>query len=228
MSTQRIFTEAELKEMGARTRDLIDDAIDKGELEKAKRLSHRMYAESLYIHDLYLDWSASLLSYIYDHFGDEVLYDALKQSCTPFWKPVCEMFEKEKDFRRKVEMFAMALRGHLQPLEFEEDDEKVCITCRPCGSGERLIREGAYGPPKNFSMVKKPQLITYGKADFPVYCTHEPILEILSMEWSGYPTIVFYCADDMRAGGCRFCFYKHLEAIPEVAYTKLGKKKEKA
>ena len=67
--------------MVIRTRDLIDEAIDEGELEKAKRLNHRMYAEWLSMHDLYVNWVTSLLSYIYDHYGMKPLSEAIKQSC---------------------------------------------------------------------------------------------------------------------------------------------------
>jgi len=226
MEKRRIFSQTELKELGRKTRDLVDEAIDEGELEKAKRLNHRMYIEFLGMHDLYVNWVTSLMSYIYDHYADEILHQALKQSCTSYWRPIFERYEKEKDFHKKVEMFALGLRGHLQELKIEEDDEKVTFSGLPCGSGERLIQEGAYdGPPKHFSTVKKPQPRTYGKADMPIYCTHEPMIEILPIEWSGYPLVVCYCPQDMRGGGCRFCLYKDPDAIPAEVYTRLGKTK---
>ena len=52
------------------------------------------------------------------------------------------LYEKAEDFRHRVQMFAMGLRGHLQPMKVEEDDEKVCITMVLCGSGERLFKGG--------------------------------------------------------------------------------------
>lgn len=227
MIDKRVFTEAELKEMGVRTRDLINEAIDSNDLQKAKHLNHRMYAEFLAMHDLYLNWVTSLMSYIYNNYGDEALYAALKQSCASFWKPIVQAYDKEKDFRRKVEMFAMGMRGHLQPLELEEDNEKVSIRGCPCGSGERLIREGAYdGPPKNFSRITKPQPMTYGKSDFPIHCAHEPMIEILPIEWSGYPLVVCFCPEDMTKGGCTFSLYKDPDSIPEECYTRVGKKKQ--
>ncbi len=225
MKKGRVFSEVELKEMGTRTRDLIDKAIDAGEFEKAKRLNHRMYAEWLSLHDLYRDWVTGLLSFIYKHYGIEVLYEALKESCAPWAKPMFERYEKESDFRQRVEMFAMGLRGHLQPIDVMEDDEKVCLIMRPCGSGERLIKEGAYGPPKNFSTIKEPHLTTWGNPNFPIYCAHTPLLEILAMERGGYPPFVCYAPEDIRAGGCRFCLYKDPKAIPEWFYTRVEKER---
>ena len=226
MKKDRVFTETELKEMGIRTRDLIDQAIDAGELEKAKRLNQRMYIEWLAMHDFFRDWITGTLSHVFDRYGDEALSEALKEGLSARFKEMVEAYEKA-DFRQKVKMFAMGLRGHLQPIEFTEDDEKVCLTMHPCGSGERLIQEGGYGPPKNFSTVKEPQFMTYNRPNCPVYCAHEPILEILPMEWVGHPLWVVFPPDD-KWGGCRFCIYKDPEAIPEEVYSRVGKEKPKA
>ena len=228
MSNNRVFTDAELEEMGKRTVDLICEAVDAGDKERAKKLSHRMYREFQSMHDLYRDWSTGLMSYIYDNYGDEVLYEATRRGCSVWYKPMVDLYEKTEDFRRKALMFAMGLRGHLQPMKVEEDDEKVCITMIPCGSGERLFKEGGYGPPKNLSIVKKPQPLTYGKPNCPIYCAHEPMLEILPIEWTGYPVWVCFTPDEFTTGGCRFCIYKDPKAIPEEVYTRIGKKKPKA
>lgn len=218
-----VFSEKELEEMGKRTRDLIDEAIDNGELERAKSLNHRMHAEFLSMHDLFRDWIAGLLTYIYENHGEQALEDSMKQSLAAPFKSMIEAYERA-DFRKKVEMLSMGLRGHLQPMEVTEDDEKVCIKMTPCGTGERLVAEGAYGPPKNFSLVKKPHVMTYGKSNCPVYCAHEPILEMLPMDWVGHLLWVVYPSEE-KWGGCRFCIYKRPDLIPEEAYKRLGKKK---
>ncbi len=225
MTQKRVFTEAELKEMSERTRDLIDKAIESGDKERTRSLNHRMYAEWLSMHDLYRDWSTSLLSYIYEHDGMEAYYEALKKSCTDWFKPLFDSMEREESFRRKVEMFAMGLRGHLQPMEIEEDDDRVTLKMCPCGSGERLIKSGGYEAPKNFSLIKEPNLVTFGQPYFPIYCTHTPMLEILQVEWTGYLRIVCDVPDDIKMGGCRFCLYKDPKAVPERFYTRIGKTK---
>ncbi len=223
MKEDHVFSENELEEMGKRTRDLIDEALDKGELERAKRLNHRMHAEFLSMHDLFRDWIAGLLTYIYENYGEQTLEESMKQSLAAPFKSMAEAYERA-DFRNKVEMLSMGLRGHLQPMEVTEDDEKVCIKMTPCGTGERLVDEGAYKPPKNFSLVKKPHVMTFGKSNCPVYCAHEPILEMLPMDWVGHLLWVVYPSEE-KWGGCRFCIYKRPDLIPEEAYKRLGKKK---
>lgn len=223
MEEGRVFTERELEEMGKRTRDLIDEAIDNGEPERAKRLNHRMYAEFLSMHDFFRDWISGLLTYIHENYGEQALDQSMKKALAARFKSMVEAYESA-DFRKKVEMLSMGLRGHLQPIEFTEDDEKVCMKMMPCGTGERLIDEGAYGPPKNFSTVKKPQPMTYGKPNCPVYCAHEAILEMLPIDWVGHPLWVVYPAED-KWGGCRFCIYKRPDDIPREAYKRIGKEK---
>ena len=229
MSKNRIFTREELKELGERTLDLICEAIDAGDKEKAKKLSRRMYREFQSMHDLLRDWVTATLSYIYEKYGDEALYEALHRGCSAWFLPYVETYQKTGDFRRKVQMLAMGLRGHLQPLKIEEDEEKVCITMEPCGSGERQFQDGDYGPPKNFSIVVKAQPMTWSRPNCPIYCTHEPMLEILPIEQTGSPVwVCFPPQDGIATGGCRFCLYKDPEAIPDEAYTRVGKRKPKA
>jgi hypothetical protein len=225
MNMKRVFTEDELKELGRRTLDILCEAIDSGDKEKAKKLSQRMYREFELMHDLYRDWITATLSHIYEDYGDEALYQAMHQGCSSWYRPVVDSYEQAEDFRRRVKMLAMALRGHLQSMKVEEDDEKVCMTMMPCGSGERLFEEGSYGPPKNFSTVKKSQPTTYSKPDCPIYCAHEPMLEILSMEWSGHPVWACFPPEGFATGGCRFCIYKRPEDIPEAVYARVGKEK---
>jgi len=223
MADDRIFTARELEEMSQRTTDLIDEAIDNGKTETAKRLNHRMYAEFLSMHDFFRDWITGLLSYIYENYGEQALDQSLKQSMTARFKEMVQSYENV-DFRAKVKMLCMGLRGHLQPLEIKEDNEKVCIKMTPCGTGERLVDEGAYKPPKGFSTIRKPNFITYGKPNCPVYCAHEPILEMLPIDWVGHPVWVVYPSES-KWGGCRFCIYKRQEDIPEEVYKRIGREK---
>ena len=44
-SDKRVFTDKELEEMGKRTLDLLLEAIDSGDKERARNLAQRMYKE---------------------------------------------------------------------------------------------------------------------------------------------------------------------------------------
>ena len=219
----RVFTQEELEEMGKRTVDLLTEAIEAGDKERAKKLASQMYREFSFMHDLYVDWTAGFMDYIYTNYGEDALYQALRKVIGASIGPMVDV--RKVDFRRRVQGLASVLRGHLEAMKVEEDDEKVCITMEPCGSGQRLVQRGAYGPPRNLSRIRKPHPMTWGMSDLPVYCTHSPVLEILAIEQLGYPANITFPSQKIAEGPCRYCTYKNLEDIPEEVYTRVGKSK---
>ncbi len=221
MKQEMIFTQDELTEMGTRTVDLIERAIDLGDYEKAKKLSRRLSREALAMHDLYRDWITALLTFIGRFYGDKVLYQALEESISMWLKPVLDMYEKE-DTRRRVQLCAAALRGHCQPVEIKEDEEKFVFKMKPCGSGGRLVLEGKYGSLQNFLKVERPQAMTYWKKDFPVYCCHGHFLSSLPLTWGRAPAFLEIASDNIGYEPCEFWVFKDPKAIPQDVYTKIG------
>ncbi|MFC1993167.1 hypothetical protein ACFLV3_05120 [Chloroflexota bacterium] len=225
MAQNRLFDENELKEMGRRTVDLVQEAIDAGDHERAKKLTRRMYREFLAMHDLYIDWVTSLLSFIGTRYGDDAIHDALIANFEAWFKPPFENLYANADARRKAQLFIGALKGHLQPIRIEEDDEKVVMMMEPCGSGGRSVLDGKYEPPNGFLRIKKPQPMTFERADFPVYCTHCAIQEMLPIEWEGVALTVIEPAENIGEEPCKFILYKDPAAIPDKYYKRFGKEK---
>ncbi|MBI2865605.1 MAG: cobalamin B12-binding domain-containing protein [Chloroflexi bacterium] len=205
--TERLFSDEERTELGKRTVDLIQEAIDAGELEKAKGLSRRMYKEFLGMHDLYRDWIAATLSLIGRKYGDEALDEALAEGVAAWIMPLVEQYDKAS-LRRRVEMMAGGLRGHLQPMTIEEDDEKVTVMLNPCGSGARLLRDGFYEPPHSFLKVAKAQQMTYGREDFPVYCAHCAYQALVPRRFGANPPFILEPACKLGEEPCRFVMSK--------------------
>ena len=219
---KKIFTEKELEEMGKRTLDVVLEAIDAGDKEKAKEMAQRMYTEFNHLHDGYFTWVTGLQTYIYEHMGVDALEEAERQAHTieskVVWPP-----HKETDFRGRVENLLGGLRGHLQPITIKEDDEKVTVTMEPCGSGERLIQKGGYE--NGLSRVKEPHQITWGMKDFPLYCVHCPVMEMLDIENTGDFGFCHFASDPIGKEHCQFVYYKDPANIPEEFYSRIGKKK---
>jgi hypothetical protein len=222
MSHERAFAEEELRAMESRTLDLLKEAIDDGDTERSKELAQRMYDEVGYLHDGYMFWVSGLLTYIYDNYGIEAVERAEREAHTIEEKVVFKPLEKT-DFRSQVEHAAKAMRGHLQPLVIEEDDEKVTITMKPCGSGERIMAMGGYEA--GLAKVEDPHNATWGRKNFPIYCVHCPVKEMMSVENTGHLSVIHLASDPMRHGFCHFAFYKDPADIPEEFYTRIGKKK---
>jgi hypothetical protein len=224
MNEKRIFTDEELEEMGTRTLDLVIEAIDAGDKDRAKELAERMYREFNHLHDGYFSWVTALQTFIYNNYGIDVLEQAEREAHTREANFVFKPSGKT-DFRSRVEGLAGGLRGHLQPITVVEDDEKVAITMKPCGSGERIIRMGGYEPDIGLAKVREAHPITYGMKDFPIYCVHCPVMEMLEIERAGDFGAVKIISDPVGKEHCQFVLYKDNADIPEEYYTRIGKKK---
>ena len=224
MSNSRIFTDKELEEMGARTLDLLFQAIDDGDKKKARELAERMYREFNYLHDGYMFWVTGLQTYIYKNYGIEAVEKAEREAHAIEGRTVFKPPEKT-DIRSLVEHLASGLRGHLQPITIREDDDTIRLTMQPCGSGERIIQKGGYDPAAGLATVKGPHAVTWGMKDFPIYCVHCPVMEMLSIEGTGNFGAVHVVSEPIRHGSCQFVFYKDPAKIPEEFYTRIGKTK---
>ena len=220
--TKRLFTDKELKEMGTRTLDAVFEAIDAGDKKKAKELAQRMYGEFNHLHDGYFFWVTGLQSYIYRKLGIKAVEEAEREAHTIEAKVVFTPPEKT-DLRSRVEHLASGLRGHLQPVTLTEDDEKITVTMKPCGSGERLIKMKGYEV--GLARVKEANPITWGQKDFPMYCVHCPVMEMMDVENNGDFGTCHFISDPIGKEHCVFVMYKNNKDIPEEFYKRIGKKK---
>jgi len=223
---RREFTDQELKEMGQLTLDLITQAIESGDLKKAKGLSKRMYQEFMFMHDLYRDWLTALMTHSYEVHGEEDLYLAMNKAVATYLRGSVEI-KKKSGFRQYVEMLLAGVRGHGQPIEISEDDEKIVVKGAKC-TGQVLLKNGSYGPPCNFTLIQNPHDLTFNMKDFPIYCCHAPIQEQLSIDWMGEPVYVSIPSEKMAAEPCQCLIYKNRKDVPEQVYTRVGRKKPKS
>ena len=224
MNDKRVFTDQELKEMGTRTLDLVYEAIEAGNKDRAKELATRMYREFNFLHDGYMFWVTGLLTHIYKKWGIDAVEEAERVTHTIEAKAVFKPPEKT-DIRSLAEHLASGLRGHLQPITIKEDDEKISLTMQPCGSGERIIQKDGYTPEIGLARIENPHRITWGMKDFPIYCVHCPVMEMLQIERTGDFGAIHIVAEPINHGSCQFVFYKNPADIPEEYYIRIGKKK---
>ncbi len=223
---ERILSSDEITEMEKLTVDRLVETIERGDREGAKKLARRMYNEFLSMHDLYRNWATATLSFVGRRFGDKVLEEVMDEGVKAWWGPT--MDKMPQDLRARVKMFTAGLRGHLQPLHIEEDDEKIVIQMRPCGSGGRLVLEGKYEGPDAMMTVKGKQFLTYGRDSFPVYCAHEPVMERVDIEAHGAPFVVVEPGREIGKDHCNFIIYKDRSKVPAKYYERLGLKKPEA
>ena len=76
----RLFTDEELKEFSKDDIMLANEALDRGDIDKARQCLALHQETKHWIHDHYVYWVSSLLSFVYKRFGEEAAADALKES----------------------------------------------------------------------------------------------------------------------------------------------------
>lgn len=196
----------------------IVDLISVADFAEAVARIKTLRETALRLHDGMLSRVAALLSDVYERHGADQLAYVFSQVMKP------ESMDPKGDvsFRDRVESIMLFTRSHLLPFSVTEDAEKVTFSPDPCPSGARLIREGHYDAPRNNAIVKHTGPLTYGKREFPVYCCHEPALELGSALRTGVPLFVVDAPEDVGITPCKVHVYKEPSDIPEEYYRRLG------
>lgn len=139
----RVFSEGELRDFSKGHMQLALEALDAGDLDRARYWCQREVATHCDIHDVFVATIAGLFSYIYDNLGEEAAVEAVRTR-------MCNNTIKLLDLRKSqgpkewVEWCADQWRQHREPpgLVVEEDDEKFTLTVK-CGSGAKLVETRA-------------------------------------------------------------------------------------
>jgi hypothetical protein len=218
----RWFTQAELNEMSRPTMDRAIEAIERGDLDEAKSLCEAMKSEWQLLHDLMAGGMAGLVSFVQDRLGDDGVEEAWEYSLERGWRSHAQAIVKQ-DRRWMVHALAANWRAHScsgtgpNPGAFTitEDDEKFTFAMNPCGSGQRLWRNGAYEGTNGFGVTQEAHDWSYGRKGFPLYCTHCSFMnEILPMRWTGIPVYPSDPPDDFDRDPCTWYWYKDPADIP--------------
>jgi hypothetical protein len=222
--TERWFTEKELRELSRPTMDRAIEALDAGDVAAARALCEGMKHEWLMLHDLYAAGTAGLLTFVKDRLGEDAIAEAHEASMAGHWQDTVEKVALI-DRRQVVELLAGTWRAHStsgvgrNPGAFTivEDDEKVTFSMNPCGSGQRLWRNGYYDParPHAFATTDEAHDWSYGRKGLPIYCTHCTFMnELLPIRWLGFPIYPSHPPDDFDHDPCVWHWYKDPAAIP--------------
>lgn len=202
------------KEAAARVATEIEAGHERDALARARDL----HEEALVRHDRGMSRVSAILSWIGRHAGLDGIESALGEAMSG------DMIG-HASFRDRAEALTHFTRVHLQPVPLEEDDEKLTFACAICPSGGRMIADGHYAPPRDDLVVEGPHPLTYGRDEIPVYCCHEPIMEIDSIRKTGAPLFVVEPAERLGFETCKTYLYKRPEDVPAKYYTRLGLEK---
>jgi hypothetical protein len=229
----RWFDESELRELSRPTMDRAIEALDAGDIGAAKALCEAMKSEWLMLHDLYAGSTAGLLTFIKDRLGEEAVAEAHEVSMERDWRRTVGKIA-DVDRRTLVYLLAATWRAHStsgvgkNPGAFTitEDDEKVTFAMNPCGSGQRLWRNGHYSRPDGYALTDAAHDWSFGRKDFPIYCTHCTFMnESLPIKWLGFPIYPSHPPDDFDHDPCVWHWYKDPADIPAEYWERYGLEK---
>ncbi|HWE11826.1 MAG TPA: hypothetical protein VG325_20935 [Solirubrobacteraceae bacterium] len=235
MSDDRWYRPEELAEMSRPTMDRAIEAIRVGDSERAIELCEEMKHEWRFLHDLMAESMLGLVTYVQEEFGEHRVGEAWERSMRRGWKrDTGEIFRRDR--RRIVEALAATWRAHStsgvgpEPGAFsiEEDDEKFTFRMNPCGSGQRLWRRGMYGGDDPYGVTREAHDWSYGRAGFPLYCTHCAFMnELLPIRWYGMPLYPSEPPGDYDRDPCTWYWYKDPADVPERYWQRYGLERDR-
>lgn len=227
LDKNRVFTQEELDELSMDGLERVRASIKSGDTEKALADLDTLYNNLAFLHDCSTCWLSSLLSFIYRNYGFEAL--KLAEMTAHRMEGSLQMPPPESDdFKTVVSHTIRMLSGHVnQPVQVEEDDEKVTITVSPCGSGSMTVARGWYDLGENgLAKVEEAGDITWELEGFPIYCVHCPVQEMLEVERTGYLKFAheheLEVTKDIKGTQCKYFIYKNKDDIPEKFYDRIG------
>jgi len=230
--SERWFSDEELAELSRPTMDKAIEALDAGDVDRARALCEEMKHEWRFLHDLMVNGVAGLLTFIQERLGEEAVREA-QDGEQRFWRGAVEQIDST-DRRAIVYALAATWRAHScsgtgpSPGAFTitEDDQKVTFAMNPCGSGQRLWRNGGYQGEGAYGLTKEAHDWSYGRKDFPIYCTHCTFMnESLPLRWIGRPLYPSHPPGDYDHDPCVWYWYKDPDQIPAEYYERHGASK---
>src|SRR3954449_10727712 len=108
---ERWFSEDELSEMSRPTMDRAIEAIEAGDLEKAKGLCEAMKHEWRFLHDMMVDGIAASMTWIKENYGEEELGRSQREAMERYWKRSVQAIS-ERDRKEIVHLLAATWRAH--------------------------------------------------------------------------------------------------------------------
>lgn len=211
------------REIGTPARDLIAEAIEAGDGERALFLVDRMVGDWDRNKEYSINWIASLLSFIGRRLGEPAVEEALRDFGDRYLAGR-RAGAFDLPARKRMEGIVRAMKANGATVSVDEDEKKWTLAFR-CGSGGRLIDDGAYGPPRDYLTLRQRGPVTFGRESLPVYCAHCSVNnEIQPIETLGAPVTVQF-PPESAGEPCVHHVYKNPGDIPAEIYRRAGLEK---
>jgi hypothetical protein len=202
------------------------------------------------LHDRWVDMTSGVLAFVAKRFGEPALESCYRHVLEPYIQERYMPFDLrnrkyEETLYRNLYLSFEAMRGHLcgpdrrGDIDLEEHEDRWVLEFDPCGSGGRSSRgdpvEGTGSrvePPYEFGVTQGEHDWAWNEKGVCYYCAHCCFaLQLLPAERWGHPVRVvdspLYPQETTgeRPKKCRWTIYRSVDAIPQEAYERIGRKK---
>jgi hypothetical protein len=187
------------------------------------------------LHDRWADLQAGLMTYVARRFGEDAIGACYEAVLMPFLQERYAPFDVRKQpyeetVERNLYLVFEAMRAHLSGperlgnLQLTEHADRWVVAFDPCGSGGRQTRGGGA---EEFGFTEREHDWAWNETGVCYYCAHCCMTnELWAVQQWGSPVRV---TDPPRRGEadtpCTWTIYKSVDAIPEDAYRRLGRRK---
>jgi hypothetical protein len=223
---ERELTEADIERMRLPLWEQARTAFLAGRDEDGSVLLDRAVDQWRSLQEYSINWITSLLSFVGEELGEEAVERALRKTGDEFVRPRRDVGTDWNALpaAARAKIIARAMVANFGAVDVDEDEQKIVLSFR-CGSGGRLIDDGRYEGEHGYVTLRERSGRTFMRDELPVYCAHCSVNnEIQPVEWGGTPTSIEYPPE--HAGErCVHHIYKDVSAIPDEAYTRIGKSK---
>lgn len=207
-------------------------AMDRGDINEAKKIAEYARLEWQVVHDMYVNWSWAFFTYIAENYGDAALEKAMRSVLGSYYKA---RYDKvmASDVKTQLQLTVEGLRGHLMgkdrqgEIYITEEEDRYVLKLDPCGSGgvaRQRVESGKEPRPELFGFSTKAGPLTWGKERVCHYCAHcSMVNEILAIENYGHPMRITEYPENPQ-DACIWYIYKDPKKIPAEYYERVGKK----
>lgn len=175
------------------------DAVRSGQLARGRELLDRKEAgQFVPLHDQLLRMMAESFAFVFTEHGS----DGLLRFHTEVANAQRAGFDawEAMSTREFAHAFTFLLKQHMGDVEVREEADRFVLEQHLCGSGGRMITDGAYTGPAALPSVPGNSALGAGRDVLPAYCSHCPAWNTHApRRWYGHPHILF--ADPARPNG---------------------------
>lgn len=186
------------------------DALGRGDADRARRLLDEHRELHRRFHNMYVDWTADLLSALHETYGAKRFEEILRDTGKEFSGAFVE-WEKMSPEQLLDSSVFMQLSHPDGELTVTEDDERYTIH-QGCGTGGRLIAEGRFDGPDALARMPEATPGSLGQPGLPTYCAHCTVWNtVMTAERYGAPLWVI---DHPHDSSCAVHVYKDRANTP--------------